>query len=170
MRTFKCVCENTLFFDNSVCLRCHKETGFCPVCRTVTALIPQPEGGWRCGNATCGAALFKCANYQQYNVCNRCVKADQPGAGSTALCDCCSFTHTIPDLSVPVFQVKWYRLEAAKRRLFYDLDLLGLPYRFAESDPRPKLRFDFKADAIPKGGVWRSMGQRNECSPDMTRA
>ncbi|MBM4070787.1 MAG: hypothetical protein FJ271_17805 [Planctomycetes bacterium] len=149
MRTYRCACENMLFIDNSVCLRCGKETGFCPGCRAVVALLPQPEGGWRCGNPACGVALVKCANYQQHSVCNRCVSAaDAATLADDVLCDCCCFNQTIPDLTVPHYAEKWYRLESAKRRLFYDLDLLGLPYRLDESDPRPKLRFDFKADVI----------------------
>ena len=160
MRTFQCICENTLFFDNSLCLRCGKETGFCPACRAVVALVPKPHGGWRCGNAACGVALVKCANYLKYDVCNRCVLAEKvTPLDKPALCDCCCLNQTTPDLAVPAFKVKWHRLESAKRRLFYDLDLLGLPYRFDESDPRPKLRFDFKADAIPEQGIWRCLGK-----------
>jgi hypothetical protein len=160
MRTYQCVCENMLFFDNSLCFRCGKETGFCPACRAIVGLLPQPEGGWQCSNAACGVALVKCANYLKHNVCNRCVLAAEIDASpESGLCDCCSLNQTTPDLTVPVFAVKWHRLEAAKRRLFFDLDMLGLPYRFDEADPRPKLRFDFKADAIPKQGVWRCLGK-----------
>lgn len=156
MRTFTCSCENTLFFDNSRCLRCGKEVGFCPTCRSVVALHPRPEGGWHCGSPLCGASLVKCFNYQQHDVCNRCVSAE--GAAGPALCGYCSLNRTTPDLSVPAFVVKWYRLEAAKRRLLYALDLIGLPYRWPEGDPRPKLRFDFRADAVPEAGVWRPVG------------
>ena len=163
MRTFRCTCENVLFFDNSFCLRCGNATGFCPACRNVAALLPQPEGGFRCGNATCGTALVKCANYVEHNVCNRCVKAEEAAAATAhALCDCCSFNQTIPDLSVAGFAEKWYRLEGAKRRLFYDLDLVSLPYRFHDVDPRPKLRFDFKADVIPKRWLWWTMGAKEQ--------
>lgn len=53
---------------------------------------------------------------------------------------------------------KWYRLEAAKRRLFYELDLLGLPYGTAADDVELPLAFDFKADLIPADDFWRSAG------------
>jgi hypothetical protein len=151
-----------LFFDNSLCLRCGKETGYCPGCRNITALDPQSDGGWRCGNAQCGAALVKCTNYIEHGVCNRCVKADNIGAdrSAPALCDCCCFNQTIPDLSVPGFREKWHRLEAAKRRLIYDLDLIGLPYRFDADDPRPKLRFDFKADVAAKRWLWWTISEK----------
>jgi hypothetical protein len=157
MRTFRCTCENQLFYDNSVCLRCGNDVGFCPVCRNIAPLLTQPNGGLCCGNADCGADLVKCTNYVEHNVCNRCVKVD--GISQPLLCDCCCFNQTIPDLSVPGLAEKWYRLEAAKRRLLYDLDLAGLPYRFADSDPRPKLRFDFKADYAPKKWLWWTIGK-----------
>ncbi|MEI7685554.1 MAG: putative zinc-binding metallopeptidase [Planctomycetota bacterium] len=158
MRTFRCQCENMLFFDNSVCLRCGNEVGFCPACRTLSALLPQPTGEWRCGNADCGEALRKCANYAEHDVCNRCVRAED----AAALCDCCCFNQTIPDLSIPGYKVKWFRLEAAKRRLLYDLDLVKLPYRFGDDDPRPKLRFDFKADIYPKRWLWWTIGAKEQ--------
>ncbi|MFO0906897.1 MAG: putative zinc-binding metallopeptidase [Isosphaeraceae bacterium] len=150
MRTYRCSCDNMLFFDNSRCLVCGKDVGYCPACQSITALEPQGDGAYRCGNARCGSRLVKCTNYETYDVCNRCITIDAAAEPASRLCDCCSFTQTIPDLSVPGNVVKWYRLEAAKRRLLYDLDLVGLPYHFASDDPRPQLRFDFKADVPPK--------------------
>jgi hypothetical protein len=175
VRTYPCVCGNTLFFDNSLCLACQKEVGFCPACRNVVALLPIETPGsesgshYRCSNALCGAELIKCHNYAAYQVCNRCVPTEtvarqdvastKPTSESATtlavLCDCCRFNATIPDLSVPGNQQKWYRLEAAKRRLFYDLSQLGLPYGTASDGIDPPLAFDFKADVIPKADFWR---------------
>jgi hypothetical protein len=126
------------------------------------ALLPESAGGWACGNAECGAQLLKCANYLEHNVCNRCVHAKEAVAGAGALCDSCSLNQTIPDLSVPGHKEKWYRLEAAKRRLLYDVDMVGLTYRLPEGDPRARLRFDFKADVIPKGWLWWTMGKKEQ--------
>jgi len=152
-----------LFFDNSMCLRCGREAGFCPACQNITALVPLRDGVWHCGHGNCGAELVKCANYWQHNVCNRCVRAEEAAASAApALCDCCSFNQTIPDLGVPGFAEKWYRLEAAKRRLLYDLDLVGLPCSFAAGDLRPPLRFDFKADVVPKTFLWWTMGKKEQ--------
>ena len=97
-----------------------------------------------------------CENYAVHHVCNRCVPA--PTVAGT-LCDCCRFNATIPDLGVAGNLQKWARLEAAKRRLFYDLSELGLPYGLAGDGIDPPLAFDFKADAIPKRDLWRSVGQ-----------
>ena len=157
MRTFACVCGNTLFFENAGCVACGREVGWCPVCRGLNALLPQDDGWYRCGNPACNAVLGKCVNYAQHNVCNRCVTVEG-GQATAVLCDCCRFNETIPDLSVAGNQEKWARLEAAKRRLFYTLDLLRLPRGRAEDGFFPPLAFDFKADVIPAGGLWRTMG------------
>lgn len=122
----------------------------------MAALVPQPDFSYRCGN--CDAAVGKCWNYSANAVCNRCVAPPVDGA----LCDCCRFNATIPDLSVPGNSAKWYRLEAAKRRLFYDLDLLGLPYGTATDGIDPPLAFDFKADVIPADDFWRSAGEEEK--------
>jgi hypothetical protein len=120
----------------------------------MVSLLPQENGQFICGNESCGAPLDKCANYSQYNVCNRCVPAS--GDGTAALCDCCRFNETIPDLSIAGNWEKWRRLETAKRRLFYDLSQLGLPYGTKADGIEPSLAFDFKADLIPEAGVWRA--------------
>ena len=157
MRTYSCLCGNTLFFDNSLCLACGREVGFCPHCRQIVTLVPADDGAYVCGNAKCGTELVKCFNYAEHDVCNRCVEAESAPEGP--LCDCCRFNATIPDLTVPGNLRKWYRLEAAKRRLFYDLDELGLPYGTAADGLEPPLSFDFKADVIPKTDFWRSMAK-----------
>jgi hypothetical protein len=156
MRTYRCTCDRVIFFDNSQCLGCGRELGFCPTCRNLVALVAQEDGSLACGNPECGAALAKCFNYSEHNVCNRCVALP---AAAEALCDCCRFNDTIPDLTVAGNWERWRRLEAAKRRLFYDLSQLGLPYGTEADGIEPPLSFDFKADAIPKGDFWRSVGK-----------
>jgi hypothetical protein len=131
--------------------------GHCPNCRRIVTLVPAEDGTYRCGNDECQAALVKCANYRDHDVCNRCVTVEK--AAEQPLCDCCRFNATIPDLSVEGNLQKWYRLEAAKRRLFYDLSELGLPYGTSADGIEPPLTFDFKADVIPKADFWRSLAK-----------
>lgn len=156
MQSYRCTCGNRIFFDNSLCVACGRELGFCPVCRTLVALLRKDRGHLQCGNPECNAGLAKCFNYVEHNVCNRCVLESSAAAG--AFCDCCRFNETIPDLSIAGNCQKWHRLEAAKRRLFYDLDQLGLPYGMASDGINPPLRFDFKADIIPANNFWRPVG------------
>ncbi len=152
MRTFHCVCGATLFFDNTMCGNCGREAGWCPACQRITALLPDDSAPFRCGNAHCGVQLSKCHNYFVEHVCNRCLVVEttaEPGA----LCDCCRYNVTIPNLAQPGNRARWARLEAAKRRLFYGLDLLGLPRGSAEDGFQPPLAFHFLSANPEAGGV-----------------
>jgi hypothetical protein len=153
MKAFFCTCGNRLFFENSKCLQCDAMLGFCPCCDRLVSLISTPDGQLSCANRDCGSTLVKCANYQQYEVCNRCIPAAAP-LTEHGLCDYCCFNDVVPDLSIPGNLQKWYRLEVAKRRLLYLLDLLRLPYR----DATPRLSFDFRADVMPAESLWRTIG------------
>ncbi len=132
--------------------------GHCPVCHSLNPLHALSDGTYRCGNPACNAHLQKCTNFSEHQVCNRCVVVPEGEGTPDAFCDCCQYNQTIPDLSVQGNWEKWYRLEAAKRRLFYDLNLLNLPHGTAASGFYPPLSFDFKADVIPSVDIWRSMG------------
>jgi len=155
MRQYRCVCDATVFVDNSRCLACGRDLGFCPRCRKLVALSPLRDGRWQCGDRACGAALAKCGNYSQHNVCNRCLPA--ASGGDSLLCDCCRFNEIIPDLKVEGNWEKWRSLELAKRRLLYDLDELGLPYGKDTNKTYSSLTFDFKADVVPTTILWRSI-------------
>jgi hypothetical protein len=156
MRCYTCTCNNRLFCDNSLCLACGSELGFCPQCCNLVALVPQPNGLFRCGNPNCSSDLEKCFNYWQHHVCNRCLVPST--AAGEHFCDCCRFNATIPDLSLPGNWQRWVDLEAAKRRLFYELRLLGLPFGTKADGIEPSLAFDFKGDAIPANEQWRPIG------------
>lgn len=160
MRTFRCLCENVLFFDNSLCLQCSREVGFCPACHRLVPLLPTTGSVFHCGNSACAVPLVKCHNYVTYNICNWCV--DSNTSMTAPLCECCQLTRTIPDLRVPGNREKWYRLEIAKRRLLYDLDLLRLPYGNTAWVGQPSLCFDFKADVTFANNHWQWMGMQEE--------
>ena len=163
MKTFHCYCGNTLYFENSLCLVCHREVGWCPVCHGIHALFPNEGGGYTCANPECHAHLIKCDNYAVHNVCNRMVEAPAPDDSATEhLCDYCRFNETIPDLSIPGNTEKWYRLEVAKRRLLYYLDLLRLPYGTRAEGFELPLSFDFKADIVTGDEVWKTMSQEEQ--------
>lgn len=167
MKNYQCSCGNRLFFDNTNCLACGLDVGFCPQCQNMTSLTPQSDGTMQCGHSKCKASLIKCSNYLQYNVCNRCVAApsesSEPGTVANlpkaVLCDCCRFNHTIPDLTVTGNREKWARLEAAKRRLIFDMDLLKLPYGTAADGIDPPLAFDFKGDVLAPNNRTHSLSQ-----------
>jgi len=158
MKSFVCLCGNRVFFENTQCVSCGRELGWCPVCRSIAALVVGEDGGLRCGREACGARLVKCHNYAVERVCNRCCAAPADPSAPLPLCDCCRFNATIPDLSVADNRERWARLEAAKRRLLYTLDLLRLPYGGAEDGVFPPLSFAFKADVSHDGQERWAMG------------
>ena len=116
MRSFTCEnCGQLLFFENSLCLRCSSPLGFEPSEGRLAVLGPPgtPESELpRCANATIAA-------------CNW-VPAPLAGAG---LCASCERTRTRPndaDLDADGL-LAFAKAEAAKRRLLFELEDLGLP-------------------------------------------
>ncbi len=141
MRPFQCVCGARVFFDNVSCLTCGKELGFAPEALALGALEPMGEGKYRT-HVTSKALYIKCENYSARNACNWLVPAD---TGSN-LCRSCKLNRVIPDLSDQENREKWARIEAAKRRLVYSIDQLGLPLESKLSNAELGLAFDIKAD------------------------
>ncbi|MEM9057245.1 MAG: putative zinc-binding metallopeptidase, partial [Pseudomonadota bacterium] len=122
MKRMRCRCGRPVFFDNHACLNCGRALAFDPDALTLVAET-QP-----------GAGLEHCANRGAPVHCNW-----RPLAGSD-YCLSCAMSQVVPALSQPENHLRWQKLEAAKRRLLYDLLRLGLPV-----DPAA-LRFEFKED------------------------
>ncbi|TWU42558.1 zinc-binding metallopeptidase family protein [Novipirellula artificiosorum] len=154
MKTFVCECGNTIFYENTRCVCCGSELGWCPSCTRMTSLRLEKDGHRRCGNSDCNVLLMKCSNYSEHHVCNHCVPVSSEAERPEGLCDYCDFNDTIPDLTVAGNREMWKRLEEAKRRLLYTLDLLRLPYGKKSDGVLPRLNFDFKADAVGKPDQW----------------
>ncbi len=86
--------------------------------------------------------VHRCANLGEIG-CNRMVICgDGP---HRRICDYCSLTTIIPTLSVKGNREKWKKLERAKHRVLYVLDLLGLPFRADDIHGIPSVSFEFKA-------------------------
>jgi len=161
VRMFQCGCGSPLFFDNTCCLTCKRETGWCPTCRGIVA-VNGKTSDYTCDR--CKSALLKCTNYRDNKVCNRFVVM-QPDGKAPAYCDCCRFNRTIPNLSVAGNPERWARLEEAKRRLIFDLDMLALPYGTAAEGFVPGLVFEFKTDRVVENGRWQRI---KNCEPITT--
>lgn len=159
MRNYFCQCGAQVYFENSRCVACNSELGWCPSCVGIRALNPTGDGLYTCSNSSCGRQLKKCINYSVEDICNRCVLADDSGPSGNGLCDCCRFNDTIPDLSVEGNRKKWQDIENAKRRVMYTLSLLGLPYGTAKDGCPVPLSFDFKGDSLPKRILWFNSGK-----------
>lgn len=145
MRIFHCDhCGQLVFFENVRCLACDHALAYAPDVEDVLSLEPADDGHWRAAKRGLDERAYRlCANYDQANVCNWAVAADDPDP----LCASCRLTRTIPDLAEPGHREAWYRLEVAKRRLVYGLLALGLPVANKTIDPIRGIAFDFLADA-----------------------
>lgn len=142
MKTFHCVCGNTLHFENTRCLACERTLGFAPAQMQMIALDPVSATTWRDPAATVTAPTHRlCQNYSEQGVCNWLVPIDDPNP----FCEACRLNKTIPDLSQPENHVLWLRTEAAKRRLLYSLYRLHLPVQGRDDEHKHGLSFRFLA-------------------------
>jgi hypothetical protein len=128
MKTFHCqYCGHPLFFENVECLKCKSALAFLPDRLNMAAIeeVKGEEGLWRPrsrGKKQSTGRYRLCDNHTRQNACNFAV----PKADPNPLCVACRLTRMLPDLSQPENPQRWYRLEVAKRRLFYTLGKLGL--------------------------------------------
>jgi len=139
MKLFVCqACGQVLYFENVRCEHCGHGLGYLPDRGTVSALEPLADGSFKALTAPETAYKF-CINFEQ-GVCNWMLPADDP----EGYCTACRHNHVIPDLTVEGNNLLWARIEAAKRRLFYNLIRLGLtmalPSIFSPIRPRPMPR------------------------------
>jgi hypothetical protein len=149
MRTFDCPCGNKLYFENTVCLQCGGALGYLPDRREMARIEPGKDGLWRSETADGVVGNYrKCRNYEHSNTCNWMVPADD----SSEFCHACRLNSIIPDLSIPENLRLWFRIEQAKRRLIYTLDMLELPVFGKSIDARRGLSFEFLRDPIGDHG------------------
>ena len=116
MKNFACVCGNTLYFENTVCVACERVLGYLPDIASLSALNPTDDGRWRALHADAQDKIYRqCSNYQHEHVCNWMVEADD----KRAFCVSCRLNDVIPNLDAPNHRSYWYNIEAAKRDLGY---------------------------------------------------
>src|SRR4051794_12497678 len=128
MKTFQCdVCGHPLFFENVSCLKCGSQLAFLPDRLALCPIAPSSkEAEWQRktqhGQEPSAPRYRLCTNHTDHQACNFAV----PAADPNPLCVSCRLTRVLPALSIPENCVRWYRIEVAKRRLFYTLAKLGL--------------------------------------------
>jgi hypothetical protein len=133
VRIFSCPsCGTAIAFGNSVCLTCGASLGF--------DRLTDGFAAWDARGAEVpagGRKLRPCANLGLAS-CNWLAGPAAPGG----LCDCCLLTRTRPDDGNEPALLGFARAEAAKRRLVYQLDQLGLPVVSFRDDAARGLGFD----------------------------
>ncbi len=130
MRTFRCDhCGHPLFFENVQCLQCGSALAFLPHRLALCAIEPVPQqdqGLWQRKTAHRRPGIHRqyrlCRNHSEHQACNFAIASSDPNL----LCVSCRQTRLLPDLSQPGNRERWYRIEVAKRRLFYTLAQLRL--------------------------------------------
>lgn len=149
MKTFYCDhCGHPVFFENVQCLKCGSALAFLPDRLALCAIEPAPghEGLWqRKPRAPRAQQLQRwrlCYNHREHDACNFAVREDD----ANTLCVSCRQTRILPDLSIPDNAQRWYRIEVAKRRLFYTLAKLGLVSVNPPDGQRDAPVFEFMAD------------------------
>ncbi len=133
MKVFHCCCGQEIFFENTSCVACARELGWCSACHD---LISLDQAG-RCPHQECQQALEPCVNRTEYGVCNGFALPE----ASEGLCQWCARTTHFPDLSIRPNLPRWRDLERAKRRLLFELDLLGIDDDFLNADPPLSFQF-----------------------------
>jgi hypothetical protein len=149
MKTFHCqYCGNPVFFENVRCLQCGSALAFLPDRMAMAAVepVPQKRNLWRRrlrARRTVSPLHYRmCANSTAHQACNFAVPAGDPNP----LCVSCRQTRVLPDLSVDGNRERWFRIEAAKRRLFYTLARLGLASPTPPAGERDGPIYEFLAD------------------------
>jgi hypothetical protein len=148
MKNFHCqYCGHPLFFENVQCLQCGSALAFLPDRMTMAAVEPVPDGDGLLrprmrGRQPSKARYRMCHNHDAHQACNFAVPQQDPNA----LCVSCRQTRVLPDLSIAENRDRWYRIEVAKRRLFYTLAKLGLASPTPPNGERDGPIFEFLAD------------------------
>lgn len=143
MKIYKCTnCNNSLYFENSICLQCGYKVGFDPEKLAFTTLKEGTNGNFN--DIITHTEYTSCAN-EQYGVCNWLI----PTHYSNTFCLACQLNRAIPSLADPSNLERWKKLEIAKHRLIYSLLRLNLPVYPKVDNSVQGLQFDFLNDVSP---------------------
>lgn len=153
MTRFHCDrCGFLVMIESDRCLGCGSRLAFLPEyleMKTCSESAPDADDP----AAEMERRYRPCRNYIEHNICNWLVESGEP----SGLCLSCRLTKVIPDLSMPDNLLRWYRLEAAKRRLVVGLMSLGLLECSADVEAGPPLSFHFVADPLMPGAISPAM-------------
>ncbi len=131
VKAFRCrVCDNSLYFENSVCVSCGTSLGFS---RAERAIVPVDASGTYV-DAT-GVVWHVCANL---NLSGCTWLAPLKGGQ----CSSCDLTRTRPHDADLVGLENFPTAEQAKRHLLVELDTLGFDVVGKDEDPDNGIAFD----------------------------
>jgi hypothetical protein len=145
VKLFSCDnCDQVLFFENSRCMNCGMNVGYCVELAKIVTLQHQtgssqgavyevffPNQGLR--------HYRQCKNGRDHDACNWLV----PAESQQQFCNSCRLTEIAPDLTDTNNRIAWAGIEAAKRRLLYTLYALKLPLSSRQEWPNEGVAFHF---------------------------
>lgn len=140
MKLYTCSrCNNLLYFENNVCLKCGHILGFDAAKLNLIPLEEPQSGVYR--DVTNQQSAYRLCSNASYGTCNWLV----PLESSATFCVACQLNRTIPPLT-PQNVERWKRIEIAKHRLVYSLLKLNLSFIPKVGPDDCGLAFDFLVD------------------------
>jgi hypothetical protein len=150
MRIFSCpACDQSLFFENSVCLSCGADVAYSSEAADFFALPAgrAPSDPFELELPAQGRRAFRRCKNSAENACNWIFSVTDPSAADAELfCASCRLTSVIPNLSDAEHRAAWLDIERNKRRLLYTLYAWSLPVVGRAQDPEAGLTFRFMSD------------------------
>ncbi len=142
MKVFTCSnCQNLIYFENNVCLKCNFPLGFDANTLNLITLVSEENSFF--SNTKNKEQKFRYCKNAEYSTCNWLIPPDH----ETAFCIACDLNRIIPDLSDSKNLKLWKNIEAAKHRLVYSLLRLKLPVEKKNNDEEKGIAFDFLAES-----------------------
>ncbi|MCH6236725.1 zinc-binding metallopeptidase family protein [Cognataquiflexum rubidum] len=155
MQIFQCDnCGHSVYFDNTVCLKCHNLLGFDSKNLKMVSLQLNPDQKFT--ETTTGKGYRFCKN-QALDVCNWVISDEV----SEQYCIACSLNRIIPDITKKEYYDRWKKIESAKHRLIYALLRWDLPIISKAVDYEKGLAFNFKSDSTMTDGFRVMTGHAN---------
>jgi hypothetical protein len=129
LKRFYCICGQECQYGDVACANCHRLLGFLPSQQKLRSVAHPSEFKFK-----------PCAHREGAMACNWLVEDDH------SQCLACRTTRMIPTLDKSINLTRLAKLEATKRRMLYNLLVLGFPLEAWVKDASTPLLFDFLED------------------------
>ncbi len=152
MKLFTCRnCNNSLYFENSICLSCNNPIGFDSE-QLIMLTVQKNKTDAHYTDLQTKKVYKYCQNAQE-QTCNWLISA----SSNSTFCAACELNRTIPPLAIAQNRERWHKIEIAKHRLVYSLLKLQLPIKKKVTNSSTEgIAFDFTVDTSANKSVMTS--------------